>query len=71
MCIGSHHSTGCTVAAVLWPPSCSTRSTCQGCTQWCAIQIFVEDNYGTDSTRMGRVLLEGFLTPTYNVEYKQ
>ena len=35
-----------------------------------SIEIFVEDNYGTEITEMGNIKLEGFLTPTYHVEYK-
>jgi hypothetical protein len=35
-----------------------------------SIEIFVEDNYGTDVTSIGRIELKGFLTPTYHVDYK-
>jgi hypothetical protein len=35
-----------------------------------SIEIFVEDNFGTDKTVLGRIELRGFMTPTYHVEYK-
>ncbi len=35
-----------------------------------SIQIFIEDNFGTDQTRIGKIGIRGFLTPNYHVEYK-
>ena len=35
-----------------------------------SLQLFVEDNYGTDLSRLGRIKIEGFLAPTYHTEYK-
>ena len=37
-------------------------------TRLSSMQIFLEDNYGTEFSRLGRICLGGFLTPTY--EYK-
>ena len=35
-----------------------------------SLQIFVEDNFGTDKSRIGKISINGFLTPNYHVEYK-
>ncbi len=35
-----------------------------------SIQIFVEDNFGTEQSRIGKIGIRGFLTPNYHVEYK-
>ena len=35
-----------------------------------SIQIFIEDNFGTDRSRLGNISIRGFLTPNYHVEYK-
>ena len=33
-----------------------------------SLQIFVEDNFGTDRTRLGPVRVEGFIAPSYHTE---
>lgn len=33
-----------------------------------SVQVFVQENYGTDFSQLGKIKIEGFLTPTY--EYK-
>ena len=35
-----------------------------------SLQLFVEDNFGTDATRLGRIRLDGFIAPSYHTEYK-
>ena len=35
-----------------------------------SLQIFIEDNFGTDKSRIGKISIRGFLTPNYHIEYK-
>lgn len=35
-----------------------------------SLQIFIEDNFGTDKSQIGKLSIRGFLTPNYHVEYK-
>ena len=35
-----------------------------------SLLIFIEDNFGTDTTCLSRIRIEGFLSPTYHTEYK-
>jgi hypothetical protein len=35
-----------------------------------SLQIFVEDNFGTEKTRVGPLKIEGFIAPSYHTEYK-
>ena len=37
-------------------------------TRLASLQIFVEDNYGTDFSQLGRIKLEGFIAPSYHTK---